>query len=211
MATIPSNTQFRGDTSGITIVEKGSSQTNNRAGIFTMQDFIDTIGTVPADNISGTGTANKVAKFTGAHTIADSLLNDDGTSVWNTGAGSIISNTAFGNNALIDNTTGTRNTANGQNSLTNNTIGSSNTSFGYQNLQFNTTGTSNTSFGDEALRSNTTGSNNVAVGREALKNNTSSNNVAIGYQAAFTNTTGANNVALGFTALISNNKQEIVM
>ena len=49
MATIPSNTQFRGDTSGITIVEKGSSQTNNRAGIFTMQDFIDTIGTVPAD------------------------------------------------------------------------------------------------------------------------------------------------------------------
>ena len=89
MAIIPSNTQFRGDTTGVTIVDKGSSSTNARAEYFTMQDIADTVGGVPADNISGTGTANKVAKFinntaTGAHTIADSLLNDNGTSVWNT-------------------------------------------------------------------------------------------------------------------------------
>ena len=71
MAIIPSNTQFRGDTTGVPIVEKGSSQTQGRAGIFTMQDIIDTTGGV-------SGTAGKVAKFATPTSLGDGLLNDDG-------------------------------------------------------------------------------------------------------------------------------------
>ena len=112
MAIIPSNTQFRGDTTGVTIVEKGSTQTNDRAGIFTMQDFIDTTG-----GLSGSGTIGKVAKFTATDAIGDGLIDDNGTSVNNTGAGGIITNTAFGVNALLSNTTGSSNVASGYNSL----------------------------------------------------------------------------------------------
>ena len=39
MAIIPINTQFRGDTTGVTIVDKGSSLTNARAEYFTMADI----------------------------------------------------------------------------------------------------------------------------------------------------------------------------
>jgi hypothetical protein len=61
---------------------------------------------IPSNNITGNGTINQVAKFTGANVIGDGLITDNGTSVWNTGGGSLISNTAFGNGALIGNTTG---------------------------------------------------------------------------------------------------------
>ena len=213
MAIIPSNTQFRGDTTGVTIVDKGSSSTNARAEYFTMQDIADTVGGVPADNISGTGTANKLAKFTGAHTIANSLLNDNGTSVWNTGAGGSVLNVAFGNEALIANT-GTSNSAIGYESLKRNTSGGQNTAIGQQTLGYNTTGGSNTANGYRALFRNTTGSNNVAlgtqslqenlvgisnvaVGHQALYNNTSSNNTALGAAASFANTNGEFNVAIG--------------
>jgi hypothetical protein len=52
---------------------------------------------IPSNNITGNGTINQVAKFTGANVIGDGLITDNGTSVWNTGGGSLISNTAFGN------------------------------------------------------------------------------------------------------------------
>ena len=39
MAIIPSNSQFRGDTTGIPIIQRGSAQTNDRAGFFTMDDI----------------------------------------------------------------------------------------------------------------------------------------------------------------------------
>ena len=53
-------------------------------GIFTMQDFIDTTG-----GLSGSGTIGKVAKFTATDAIGDGLIDDNGTSVNNTGAGGI--------------------------------------------------------------------------------------------------------------------------
>ena len=34
MAIIPSNSQFRGDTTGVPIIQRGSAQTNDRAGYF---------------------------------------------------------------------------------------------------------------------------------------------------------------------------------
>ena len=93
MAIIPSNTQFRGDTTGVTIVDKGSSSTNARAEYFTMQDIIDTTGGV-------SGTAGKVAKFATATTLGDSLLNDDGASVWFGGARSNFGVTVYGYQAM---------------------------------------------------------------------------------------------------------------
>jgi trimeric autotransporter adhesin len=78
---------------------------------------------IPSNNITGNGTINQVAKFTGANVIGDGLITDNGTSVWNTGGGTIISNTAFGNDALIGNTTGVNNTAVGNTALSANTSG----------------------------------------------------------------------------------------
>ena len=93
MAIIPSNTQFRGDTTGVPIVEKGSSQTQGRAGIFTMQDIIDTTGGV-------SGTTGKVAKFATPTSLGDGLLNDDGTSIWYNGPSLNDTRLAYGKGAL---------------------------------------------------------------------------------------------------------------
>ena len=38
-------------------------------------------------DITGSGTASKVTKWTAAGAIGNSLLNDNGLSVWNTGSG----------------------------------------------------------------------------------------------------------------------------
>jgi hypothetical protein len=78
---------------------------------------------IPSNNITGNGTINQVAKFTGANVIGDGLITDNGTSVWNTGGGSLINNTAFGNSALISNTTGTNNVAVGFQAAFTNTTG----------------------------------------------------------------------------------------
>lgn len=175
---------------------------------------------IPTNNIVGTGTENKVAKFTAAQTIASSLLTDDGSSVYNTGAGNITSNVAFGLNALTSNTsggnnvaigfqslnsntTGAFNTAVGTNSLQNNTE-SFNTAFGAYTLNSNTTGTNNVAVGINSLRLNVSGINNTAIGRESLYSNTASSNVAIGYQSSYNNTTAANNTSVGYRSAYSN-------
>ena len=200
MAIIPNNAQFRADTTGVPIVEKGSSQTKSRAAIFTMEDIKDSVG-----GTTGSGTINKVTKFTSETTIGDGLIDDNGTSVNNTGAGNITSNTAFGLDALISNTTGSLNTANGNQALQNNTTGGRNTASGYQALFSNTTGANNTANGYQSLLSNTTGIYNTANGDSALRSNTTGAfNTANGVFALQNNTTGANNTANGFQALFSN-------
>lgn len=73
------------------------------------------------------------------------------------GAGSIASNTAIGDKALYNNTTGYQNTANGHGALYSNTTGNQNTANGYGALYGNTTGVYNTANGNEALYSNSTG------------------------------------------------------
>jgi len=98
------------------------------------------------------------------------------------GGNNCITNTAFGNQALI-----------------NNTSGYSNTAIGFTALFFNTSGNRNTAIGSFALYSNTTGYCNTAVGFEAGRFFNSSNLTAVGYQAA-RNTTGAANTAIGFRA-----------
>lgn len=98
------------------------------------------------------------------------------------GGNNCITNTAFGNQALI-----------------NNTSGYSNTAIGLFALFYNNSGNRNTAIGSYALFSNTTGYCNTAVGYEAGKFFNSSNLTAVGYQAA-RNTTGGANTVVGFRA-----------
>src|SRR6476659_6873562 len=114
-------------------------------------------------------------------------------------------NTAIGSNALFHNTTGRNNTAEGDVALQNNTTGIDNTAIGVFALTNNTIGNSNTAIGFFALSSNTTGNSNTATGVEALINNsTGSNNTANGFEALQNNSTGHENTANGLSALQEN-------
>jgi Chaperone of endosialidase len=113
-------------------------------------------------------------------------------------------NTAEGQNALFNLTTGQANTAVGWFSLFSNAEASLNTATGAGALLFNT-GDENTAFGAATLLFNTTGFNNTAVGTPALLNNTEGfTNTATGHNALYSNTTGNRNTATGGAALVSN-------
>ena len=117
----------------------------------------------------------------------------------------INGNTFLGDDALVNNTTGSDNTANGLNALFNNTEGSFNTATGSGALLQNTTGAENTGYGWNALRQNTTGVANTAVGVAALLGmNGGSANAAFGESALGNTTTGNDNTAIGAAALINN-------
>src|SRR5215469_6097628 len=60
-------------------------------------------------------------------------------------------NTFLGDDALVNNTTGSTNTAIGSNALLDNTTGFANTAVGDFDLEFNTTGSANTAIGSGAL------------------------------------------------------------
>jgi hypothetical protein len=110
------------------------------------------------------------------------------------------SNTAVGKIALQFNTDGHRNTAVGFGALQFNQA-SENTAIGYGGLANNTTGFSNTAVGQWALADNTIGIRNTASGYLALSDNTTGNfNMAIGGYALAHNTVGSNNIAVGFKA-----------
>jgi hypothetical protein len=95
------------------------------------------------------------------------------------GGGSQSSNTAFGIDALLSNTTGNENVAIGSGSI-----------------RSNTTGQQNVSVGTNALRVGTV-SYNTAVGHQALYNSTGASNIAVGYNSGYNITSGANNVIIG--------------
>jgi trimeric autotransporter adhesin len=114
-------------------------------------------------------------------------------------------NTAEGDNALLNLTSGTFNTAVGFASLGSNTEGNLNTAIGAAALVFNTADR-NTAIGAAALYSNTTGSFNTATGFLALTNNTGGGgNTANGTNALAFNITGSDNTATGNGALFNNN------
>jgi hypothetical protein len=113
-------------------------------------------------------------------------------------------NTAEGQKALFQLSSGTGNTAIGWFSLASVTAGNFNTGVGAATLTLNT-GDENTATGAGALLLNTTGTLNTANGAFALLNNaTGSFNTAAGFQALRNNTTGDSNTANGINALDSN-------
>lgn len=120
-------------------------------------------------------------------------------------------NTAEGQKALLNLTTGVANTAVGWSSLSSNTDGSFNTGIGTGTLLFNLgnqstgEGVRNTATGAGALLSNSLGFQNTANGAFALFNNTEGVlNTAVGESALFVNTIGGGNTAIGVHALYSN-------
>jgi trimeric autotransporter adhesin len=99
-----------------------------------------------------------------------------------------FSNTAFGTEALAENSDEDHNTA-----------------FGLFAIRKNRTGNNLTAVGSQALSSNVTGKLNVALGSSALRNNVhGDNNVAVGFKSLLSNTTGFSNVAIGNFALENN-------
>jgi hypothetical protein len=125
-------------------------------------------------------------------------------------------NTAEGQNALLNLTTGGFNTAVGWLSLRSETTGSFNTAVGAATL-FRNNANENTAIGIGALLSNTSGFGNTATGAFALFSNTGSAenpnqpsgdpgslNTANGDRALFSSTTGTLNTALGANALFEN-------
>jgi hypothetical protein len=109
---------------------------------------------------------------TGSLTVSGSVIVSGSDATINgvrvgRGGGNQPSNTAVGDTALNNNTTGTANTAVGYLALgSSNTTGTSNSAFGYLALRFSTGG-SNSAFGTTALYGMTAGSNNSAFGRDA--------------------------------------------
>jgi hypothetical protein len=117
-------------------------------------------------------------------------------------------NTAEGQSALLNLTTGGFNTAIGFLSLRSNTTGSFSTAVGAGALLANTAD-QNTATGAGALFSNTIGDLNTANGAFALfSNTTGGGNTANGFRALFSNTEGSDNTANGFNALFSNTTGE---
>ncbi len=144
------------------------------------------------------------AKFKNSGGLLSLQVRDDG-SVYNLGAGSITTNTAFGDGVLINNTSGNSNTGIGYQALTGNTTGSENIAIGYQALTGNTTGDNNIAISYQALMSNTTGRANLAIGEFTLRlNTTGSENIAIGNASLATNTTGSDNIGIGISTLTVN-------
>ncbi|MEO8149112.1 MAG: T9SS type A sorting domain-containing protein [Bacteroidia bacterium] len=115
-------------------------------------------------------------------------------------------NTACGYHALSNGSGnfsfgyGNNNSAFGANALENNTDGSYNTAAGMYALYSNTTGGPNSAFGYNALYSNISGYNNTANGYQALFSNTGSGNTANGNQALYYNVGGYGNIGLGRNA-----------
>jgi len=113
-------------------------------------------------------------------------------------------NTAEGQNALLNLTTGTANTAVGFLSLSMMQKANFNTALGAGTLLVNGAD-ENTATGAGALLSNTNGSPNTANGAFALFLNTEGTfNTATGDRVLFSNTVGSNNSGNGATALFNN-------
>ena len=96
------------------------------------------------------------------------------------------------------------NTAEGDNATLNLTSGIDNTAVGASALRDNSTGGYNVGIGTLALASNTTGDFNMAIGTQALTNNTANYNSAIGFRVLFMNTTGNHLTGIGAAALRDN-------
>ncbi len=104
--------------------------------------------------------------------------------VFSNGLSNLPSNTVFGEDAFITNSTGLRNTAFGTEALRNATE-NDNSAFGNASLRDLTTGIQNTAIGYESCAEVTTGVQNVGIGYDAMYKSAgaSSFNTVIGFSA----------------------------
>jgi hypothetical protein len=114
-------------------------------------------------------------------------------------------NTAVGEDALFNVTTGVWNVGVGFRALFNTADGNQNTGVGFQSLFNNISGDHSTAVGGQALYNNTTGNDNVGIGFNTLFTNTSGNrNTGMGYRTLAFNSIGSENTAVGWNALYNN-------
>src|SRR5262245_46138842 len=118
-------------------------------------------------NIATGGTSRLTVRPDGDVELPGSVRKDGVLFLHNLGMG----NLAVGLGSLAANS-GRGNTATGNSALLNNTTGSNNTANGESTLNYNTTGNQNTADGFGALFQNTGGSSNTAIGWSALEQNT---------------------------------------
>ena len=163
-------------------------------------------GIVDGTNFIGTAALTNVDVAFRRNNLAAGKISATSTS-FGLGAltsGAASNSTAFGNNALVANTTGASNVAIGTSALAANTTSGSNTAVGFNSLLVNTAA-NNTSIGSSSMVANTTGASNVAVGASALAaNTTGATNVAIGNSTLAANITGIQNTGVGNNALLLN-------
>ena len=165
--------------------------------------------------VSGSGSINKIPKFTTSTTVGDSNITDNGSVVTitteasvdgiNIGKGPGSANgfsTRVGAFSLFSNTTGLGNTTTGYSALLFNTTGDHNTANGMFALKSNTLGSDNTGVGFNVSLSNTIGNKNTGIGSNTLLNIVDgSNNTAFGYGAGANAIAGSsNNVYIGYNA-----------
>jgi trimeric autotransporter adhesin len=115
-------------------------------------------------------------------------------------------NTAVGNKALKNNTTGSGNTAIGNAALRNNINGYNSVAIGDSALYSSTYSGHNVAIGSNALsKTDYLSFHNVAIGSSALKNCKSSyRNIAIGNNSMWDADSSSNNIAIGDNALAKN-------
>lgn len=128
--------------------------------------------------------------------------NPSGSESTSVGVGALTqntgeSNTAIGNEALHNNTSGIMNTAIGAFSLRESSTGENNVGVGTFSLNKNTTGSGNVAIGTYALQHNTTGTDNIAIGTNASSEELTyqvAKTISLGYQSS---ATGNGSIAIG--------------
>lgn len=166
-----------------------------------------------ASNVDGSGTTNRIPRWTDSNTLADSSFLQTsaggGVSMVGTKASVYIGSQAGAavTSAALDQ----YNVAIGDDTLVNFTGGldfsgantsGENVALGYKSLSLMTGGTNNVGVGVETLGSLTLGANNIALGKKALFSLTgargdTASNVALGFDCLGLVTTGKRNVAVG--------------
>jgi hypothetical protein len=118
------------------------------------------------------------------------------------GSGLSVSSGSFSTSVGVNasnSSTGTQNSAFGTNALRDNTTGEQNTGLGGSALLLNTTGINNTAVGYNAL-GNSTGNSNVGIGATSGGVSSGNDNISIGVDSAFSSTSGNNNIVIGSMA-----------
>jgi hypothetical protein len=166
----------------------------------------------------GLNSLNNLAAATGNYAMGGNTLT--GLAAPNAAGEPLIytttTNTAVGNLALSNLTSGTQNTAFGDLALRFTTSGGANVGVGYSAGAAQTTGLDNVAVGASALALNTEGANIVAVGDDALGtfNDTGGGNdflTAIGPSAGAADTTGVSNIFVGVGGNITSGSHNILL
>lgn len=180
-----------------------------------VSSIVTSVATPNLDAVLEAGSTGEVADTISMSSTAGAIQLKAALGVYNRGGGNLDSNTAFGQNAGIANTTGLSGTFVGREAGAANTTGNDNTFYGSYAGAANTTGsqnvfvgngagrvavatTGNTFVGSTAGRQQITGNSNTAVGRDAARFlNGGQLNATLGEKSGYKLTTGSENTLIG--------------